>query len=379
MLLNYFFVCSGFLGLVNFILFLIYFKNNKTINLQLLLLLLCLSLNFILISLREVLNPINLILESSIYDCLFVFIPTLLYLYVKNIENDIKHISKNNYKHYTFLFTIIASTSCFRSPFNNLDLIKILLILISLFYYYKTFDLIKNRIYTNRAGLKLLDAENEITNKWIVFIFLLSLTNLIQMILVADFYYETKSKGLVSSCIGALIFNVVLIKNFSRPEIVYGNKVKNNTLKKIEPFELKYGYLWVKIPTKKITNSQDVVLFENIKDKIQVYCNKIDNLVLETKILRKSTITLNEIAILSEIPKSHLTFLFKYHCKINFADYKKLVRIHDSFFIINEGFLKNNTLESLSVKVGFSSYNPFYIAFKKITNTTPQLYSKNHI
>lgn len=379
MLLNYFFVCSGFFGLINFVLFLTYFKSNKTINLQLLLLLLCLSLNFILISLRELIHPINLILKSSIYDCIFVFIPTLLYLYVNNIEKDIKYLSINNCNHFIFLIAIIARASCFRNVFANLDLFKILFILIALIYYYKTFELIKNRIYTKKLGLKLVNAENEVTNKWIVFIFLLSLINLIQMILVIDFYHETKLNDIVSSCIGALIFDVALIKIFSKPEIVYGYKAKNNTLKKIEPIDLKFGDLWVKIPTKKITNSQDIVLFENIKDNIQVYSNKIDNLILESKILRNSDSKIDEIAKMLEIPKSHLTFLFKYHCKINFADYKKLVRIHDSFSLINEGFLKNNTLESLSVKVGFSSYNPFYIAFKKITGTTPQLYSKNQI
>lgn len=378
MLLNYFFVCSGFFGLINFVLFFTYFKSNKTINLQLLLLLLCLSLNFILISLRELIHPIYLILKSSIYDCLFVFIPTLLYLYVNNIEKDIKYLSKNNCNHFIFIIAIIASASCFRNVFANLDLFKILFILIALIYYYKTFELIKNRIYTKKLGLKLVNAENEVTNKWIVFIFLLSLINLIQMILVIDFYHETKLNDIVSSCIGALIFDVALIKIFSKPEIVYGYKAKNNTLKKIESFDLKFGDLWVKIPTKKITNSQDIVLFENIKDNIQVYSNKIDNLILESKILRKSDSSIDEIAKMLEIPKSHLTFLFKYHCKINFSDYKKLVRIHDSFSLINEGFLKNNTLESLSIKVGFSSYNPFYIAFKKVTGTTPKLYSKTH-
>lgn len=379
MLLNYFFVCSGFFGIINFIVFTSYFKSNRTINLQLLLLLLFLSLNFILISAKDFFNPLNVIIESSFYDYLFVFIPTLLYLYVNNLENDIKHISKNNCAHFIFLFIIIFCASYFRNVFSTLDLFKILLILISVFYYYKTFDLIKNRIYTNRIELKLVSTENEIINKWTVFIFLLSLLNLIQIIFVFDFYHETKLNDVISNCFGAVIFNVVLIKISTNPELLYGYKTKSRTLKKIENFNLKFGDLWIKIPTKKITNIQDAILFENIKDKIQIYSNKIDNLIIETKILRKSDISLDEISKMLEIPKSHLTFLFKYHCKINYAEYKKSARVYDSFYLINNGFLKTNTLESLSIKVGFSSYNPYYIAFKKITGTTPQLYSKNYI
>jgi AraC-like DNA-binding protein len=74
------------------------------------------------------------------------------------------------------------------------------------------------------------------------------------------------------------------------------------------------------------------------------------------------------------MPKSHLSFIFKYHSTISFSDFKKLNRIQDAIELINEGYLKTNTFDSLSKQVGFSTYNTFYIAFKEVTNKAPQEY-----
>jgi AraC-like DNA-binding protein len=37
--------------------------------------------------------------------------------------------------------------------------------------------------------------------------------------------------------------------------------------------------------------------------------------------------------------------------------------------------LSINTLESLAIEVGFSSYNPFFTAFKKLVGMSPNDYS----
>jgi AraC-like DNA-binding protein len=44
--------------------------------------------------------------------------------------------------------------------------------------------------------------------------------------------------------------------------------------------------------------------------------------------------------------------------------------------LIESDFLKINTLDALAMKVGFSSYNPFFTSFKEVTGSTPQAYSK---
>jgi YesN/AraC family two-component response regulator len=84
--------------------------------------------------------------------------------------------------------------------------------------------------------------------------------------------------------------------------------------------------------------------------------------------------TINDLALKSKIPLSHLSFIFKYHSESSFSDYRKMSRILDAVNLINEGYLKANTLEALSEKVGFNTYNSFYIGFKEITSKTPQNY-----
>jgi AraC-like DNA-binding protein len=76
------------------------------------------------------------------------------------------------------------------------------------------------------------------------------------------------------------------------------------------------------------------------------------------------------------VPKSHVVFLFKYHCTISFVDFKKIIRVQKAVLLIEEGFLKSNTLEALAVRTGFSSYSPFFKSFKSITGMSPKDYLK---
>ena len=52
------------------------------------------------------------------------------------------------------------------------------------------------------------------------------------------------------------------------------------------------------------------------------------------------------------------------------------MRVHDATKLIENGYLKNNTVESLSAEVGFITYNTFHVAFKSIQGMTTQEYIK---
>lgn len=83
---------------------------------------------------------------------------------------------------------------------------------------------------------------------------------------------------------------------------------------------------------------------------------------------------MDEFAILLKIPKSHLKFIFKYHSKISFSDFKKIARVQDALVLIDQNFLTTNTFKALSKKVGFTSYNPFFTSFKDVVGKSPQEY-----
>jgi AraC-like DNA-binding protein len=78
--------------------------------------------------------------------------------------------------------------------------------------------------------------------------------------------------------------------------------------------------------------------------------------------------------LIQNIPISHLKFVFKYHSKLSFSDYKKISRIQNSLVLINNNYLVTNTLESLSIEVGFKSYNPFFTCFKDVVGKSPHEY-----
>ncbi len=52
------------------------------------------------------------------------------------------------------------------------------------------------------------------------------------------------------------------------------------------------------------------------------------------------------------------------------------MRIHDATKLLENEYLIDHTVESLALKVGFSSYNTFIIAFNNITGLTVQEYVK---
>ena len=56
---------------------------------------------------------------------------------------------------------------------------------------------------------------------------------------------------------------------------------------------------------------------------------------------------------------------------------KTIHKIEDAKSLIDSGYLKTNTLESLAFEIGFSSYSPFFKAFKKYTGDSPNEYVQN--
>ncbi|GAA4048976.1 hypothetical protein GCM10022388_13420 [Flavobacterium chungnamense] len=134
--------------------------------------------------------------------------------------------------------------------------------------------------------------------------------------------------------------------------------------------------VWILNHDVEINNKQDELLKEKIVPDLLNNLKEIENLVLFKKCFRNQKITQKEIAENLNIPKSHVNFIFKYHSKISFNEFKKIIRVYDAINLIESGYLKLNTLNALAEKVGFSSYNPFFTSFKEITGLNPHQYIK---
>ena len=101
---------------------------------------------------------------------------------------------------------------------------------------------------------------------------------------------------------------------------------------------------------------------------------QIDSFIEENKFFRQQGLSINDFAHKLRMPKSHLSFLFKYHSEISFTDFKKYVRIKNAIQLIDNDYLKSNTFDSLAKEVGFTTYNTFFISFKEVTGKAPQNY-----
>jgi YesN/AraC family two-component response regulator len=72
-----------------------------------------------------------------------------------------------------------------------------------------------------------------------------------------------------------------------------------------------------------------------------------------------------------------MVYVFKYHSKLTFTELKKKVRVEEAIELMKNNYLKQNTLESLSKEVGFTTYNTFYTSFKEETGMAPNQFLMN--
>jgi AraC-like DNA-binding protein len=247
------------------------------------------------------------------------------------------------------------------------------------------------RSYSINSFKQLFEKSETLQKKWILFMLLIfTLICLRVGILVfMDLYFGTVSGFENGIWIWAILISGIFIKLLVSPELLFGpyvlkNKIEANVVenemedRKIKDRPLLILNIWKFEKMTHFNNRQDELLSikatENLLEKIVA----IEEAVLKKRLFRNSNFDLQSLALEINVPKSHLTYLFKYHCSLFFSDFKRMLQIRDAKELMANGFLTENTLESLSARVGFSSYNPFYIAFKKYTGVSPQDYLKQY-
>ena len=101
------------------------------------------------------------------------------------------------------------------------------------------------------------------------------------------------------------------------------------------------------------------------------YLDKIDQMVFDSKPFTDPEFTFEKLSRLTGIPKSHLSYVLRYHYEETFVEFRTRLRIQLAQDLIIDPANKNLTLEAIGEMVGFPSRFTFIRAFKKITNQTP--------
>jgi AraC-like DNA-binding protein len=233
-------------------------------------------------------------------------------------------------------------------------------------------------VWGRKAEIRAIQKQNKLIKNWTIFLYVCFLLLLLTRVITS---FISKNPGSFSNnhlWIPALIWSCVFVSIISTPEILYGYNFLNKTIDAANEKVVLNSVWHLKGTVTPITIERDKKIGEKVKNLLLEYLHQIEELSFHTHAFRNPDLSLDDIAVALNIPISHINFIFKYQCNESFTDYKKIVRIHDATRLIESGYLKENKIETLSAKVGFSSYNTFIAAFKTITGVTTQEYAKRY-
>ena len=379
MIINLFLILTGFLGFITLFIILFGYKTNRIINIYITLIIFFSSFRLLLIGLNElVINSyLNYIIHHN--NIIFIFLVPFFFLYFKNLITSQKNFVVKDLFHFILptLFVLESRFSIIEFVFNS-DRRYILLYIFILYivvYDILIFFKLNKNIWHKKGSLEIVIKQNSLIKKWSIYLY--TALNLILIRLIISLFLEKKLDDFISGqyaiWLTSIVWVVIFIKILSSPEILYGYSLLNKKSKENENYITTKISHWKVISKAKITNVQDLQLNAIINQNIGKYIEEIEN-TSDNNYFRNSKFSLTDFALKLNIPKSHMTYLFKYHSKISFSDYKKIARIEDALHLIQADYLKTNTFDSLAKEVGFSSYNPFFTSFKDIVGKPPQEY-----
>lgn len=379
MLVQFFYIMIGLIGLITAIIIITQHKNNWIINVYLIILLL-------LISIRFLLDPLfyfyeNLKPSFSYTPFLSLIIP-VIYLYFENITNDAKKQKKLKLLHFVFpvllgVINLLNNYYGFLGSYS-LTLLNVVFAIYYLIYLISSYRLLKENVWNRKSQIIFINQQNNLLRKWTIFLFgiFVLLSFRLLATLLFDLIYDDYSGGQNFQWISGVIFLILFIKILITPEILFGYNALYKKINEQKKLDLSLNEIWILTEKINIKNQQDEILKVKIYNDLIKNLKNIERLAFEEKSFRRQKTSATEFAKNLGIPKSHVNFIFKYHCKITFTEFKNIIKIYDALQLIETGFLKLNTLDALAIKVGFSSYNPFFTSFKNVTGSTPQAYNK---
>lgn len=107
------------------------------------------------------------------------------------------------------------------------------------------------------------------------------------------------------------------------------------------------------------------------------YLHKLTSTMEKEKPYLDFELTLQKLAIQTDIPEKELSILINHHLNKHFFDFINEYRINDAKTLLQNPTKKELTVLEILYQVGFNSKSSFYTAFKKGTNQTPTAYRKS--
>jgi len=380
---SFFFIAVGLLGLLTVLLLLFSYKYNILTNVYLVIIFTIVSLRFIYKGIYEISQNQFFEITFKWPNSVFLLIIPCFYLYFKSLLNNNNNNKRYDYKdllHFIYPIINIFFLIIQRKHLILTQDIKVIfqfstVIFIIAVYLILSFQLLDRKLWKNNKLKLTLGKHYHLIKSWTQFFYIICI--LLACRLLFSFYLGNNSfeklSGFSFLIIGTVLWLIVFIKILAHPEILHGLPKLEEKLAEFEKNITINSAIW-KLSNVEITNIQDQKLTMSIENKITSYIQDIDDFINDTHPYRDPNFSIKELSITLHIPTSHLAYIFKYHCTMPFVEFKKYCKIEDAITQINDKYLNTNTLESLSNKIGFISYNTFYSSFKKIHNISPKEY-----
>ena len=369
------FLTSAILGLVTVFLIGSRSKNRQQTNVYLVAIFITSSIRFLFNGLSGFSTETNYLKQLDLL--IFVSTSPLVFLYFKKLVSPFNRINKNDVFYLLILFVLFLTINYTTTYYHEgtVDKAKaIALLSLNVFYAVKSFLLLNKLVWKRNSDILILNRQNILIKKWTyvffgfyIFMFLRFNLNLIVQKNGAWYLYNNDFLWIT-----ALIWIALYLKVIFSPEFLYGYDLIRHKINEYEKNKIVFHNIWDLKRTNTHTNQQDNTLKEKVD--LENYITKIEQLALNNPILFNESFKLNDLSSVLNIPKSHVVYVFKYHSKISFNDFKKIIRIQSAVNLIKGDYLKINTLEALSAEVGFTSYSAFFKSFKSVIGVSPKEY-----
>ena len=375
-------ILSAFLGYVIVFMTLKSSKHNRILNSFLMFIFFTSSTTFLIAGIAGIYNNAYLITfakEIDIYTALFC---PCFYIYFTYLIRDHQRFLYKDFTHILFLlvailereFLVLDMLLGYKLNYSILQFLGVY----GITYLIKMFLLLKNNVWNKKATLSIVMAQNKLIKKWTGLLFIILLifglsfdVEFLKECLFSEPIVKDQSSDYL--WVTPLVWIVLFLIILSYPEILYGFNRFQLQPSKINPDTYNNDY-WSLNSKIKITNSNDKILKEKISPYIEKYIFELNVVLYNNSYFINPDFSLKDLAQVLNIPKSHLTFIFKYHSELSFSDYKKISRIQNSIELITNNYLTSNTLDTLARKVGFTSYTPFFNCFKEVVGQSPHEY-----
>ena len=315
-------------------------------------------------------------------------LPPLAYLYIRSVLYNEKKFSKWDIVHYIpFILFLINYLPFYLIPINEkAEIVNAVVLDQSLIYknnagvlpeyilfelrffqtiIYLVFNWRLIKKYKKYNINKQVQDQIASVIKWLTFFNWTGVVNLvgsillILLMLVFNGSFIVASLNLIPGLIIALSFFAISSYLLVNPQVLFGL-----------PF-VKYTELPSAI------SDDEVQKIHFITEDYTKEIEHIRSYFLEHKPYLKSSININQVSVELGIPARELSFILNNHFGLRFNDFVNNHRITYVTERLNPNYLKNYTIETLSLEAGFTSKSTFNAAFKKVHNCTPSEYLSN--